>query len=97
MLIAGVLVGICTVPCSGAIYLEIVAVLHASGGGLPGLALLALYNIAFIVPLLLLLLAVSNRRVLGRLGRWNRSNAPWIKTVLALAVILMSFGLMVSM
>ena len=97
MLIAGVLVGICTVPCSGAIYLDIVAVLHASGGGLTGLALLALYNIAFIVPLLILLLAVSNRRVLGQLGRWNRSNSPWIKVGLALAVIAMSFGLMVSM
>ena len=97
MLIAGVLVGICTVPCSGAIYLDIVAVLHASGGGLTGLALLALYNIAFIVPLLALLLAVSDRRVLGKLGRWNRSNSPWIKTGLALAVIAMSFGLMVSL
>jgi cytochrome c-type biogenesis protein len=97
MLIAGVLVGICTVPCSGAIYLNIVAVLHASGGGLTGLALLALYNIAFIVPLLALLLTVSDRRVLGRLGRWNRSNSPWIKTGLALAVIAMSFGLMVSL
>jgi cytochrome c-type biogenesis protein len=97
MLIAGVLVGICTVPCSGAIYLDIVAVLHASGGGFTGLALLGLYNIAFIVPLLALLLAVSNRRVLGQLGRWNRANSPWIKAGLALAVIAMSFGLMVSM
>ncbi|HVA86833.1 MAG TPA: cytochrome c biogenesis protein CcdA [Candidatus Saccharimonadales bacterium] len=97
MLIAGVLVGICTVPCSGAIYLDIVAVLHASGGGLSGLALLALYNIAFIVPLVALLMAVSNRRVLGQLGRWNRANSPWIKTGLAIAVIAMSFGLMVSM
>jgi cytochrome c biogenesis protein CcdA len=97
MLIAGVLVGICTVPCSGAMYLQITAVLHASGGGLTGLALLALYNIAFIVPLLILLLAVSNRRVLGQLGRWNRANSPWIKAGLALAVIAMSFGLLVSM
>jgi cytochrome c-type biogenesis protein len=97
MLIAGVLVGICTVPCSGAIYLAITVVLHASGGGLTGLALLALYNIAFIVPLLLLLLAVSNRRVLGKLARWNRANSPWIKAGLAIAVIAMSFGLMVSM
>ena len=97
MLLAGVLVGICTVPCSGAIYLQITAVLHASGGGATGLALLALYNLAFIVPLLALLLAVSNRRVLGQLGRWNRSNSPWVKTVLAIAVIAMSFGLMVSM
>jgi cytochrome c-type biogenesis protein len=97
MLIAGVLVGICTVPCSGAIYLDIVAVLNASGGGLTGIALLALYNIAFIVPLLLMLFAVSDRRVLGRLGRWNRANSPWIKVGLAGLVILMSFGLMVSM
>ena len=97
MLIAGVLVGICTVPCSGAMYLQITAVLHASGGGLTGLALLALYNIAFIVPLLVLLLAVSNRRVLGQLGRWNRANSPWIKAGLAFAVIVMSFGLMMSM
>ena len=97
MLIAGVLVGICTVPCSGAMYLQITAVLHASGGGLTGLALLALYNIAFIVPLLILLVAVSDRRVLGQLGRWNRANSPWIKMGLAFAVIVMSFGLMVSM
>jgi len=97
MLIAGVLVGICTVPCSGAIYLQVVAVLHASGGGLTGLALLALYNLAFIVPLLVLLLAVGNRRVLGQLGRWNRANSPWVKAGLALAVIAMSFGLMLSM
>ncbi len=97
MLIAGVLVGICTVPCSGAMYLQITAVLHASGGGATGFALLALYNIAFIVPLLALLLAVSNRRVLGQIGRWNRANSPWIKAGIALAVIVMSFGLMVSM
>jgi cytochrome c biogenesis protein CcdA len=97
MLIAGALVGICTVPCSGAMYLQITAVLHASGGGATGYALLALYNIAFIAPLLILLGAVSNRRVLGQLGRWNRANSPWIKAGIALAVIVMSFGLMVSM
>jgi cytochrome c-type biogenesis protein len=97
MLIAGVLVGICTVPCSGAIYLDIVAVLHASGGGVTGLALLALYNLAFIVPLVTLLLVVSNRRVLGQLGRWNRANSPWIKAGLAFAVLAMSFGLLVTM
>src|SRR3972149_5030388 len=51
MLIAGVLVGICTVPCSGAIYLAIASVLDASGGGVPGLALRALSNLAYIVPL----------------------------------------------
>lgn len=97
MLIAGVLVGICTVPCSGAIYLAIVAVLHASGGGMTGLALLALYNLAYIAPLVLMLAAVSNRRVLGRMGRWNRANSPWVKAGLAIAVVAMSFGLLYTM
>jgi cytochrome c biogenesis protein CcdA len=97
MLLAGVLVGICTVPCSGAIYLQVIAVLHASGGGSVGLALLALYNLAFIAPLVLFLLFVSNRRVLGTLGRWNRQNGSAVKVALAVAVIAMSFGLLLSM
>lgn len=97
MLLAGVLVGICTVPCSGAIYLDIVAVLHASGSGATGLALLALYNLAYIAPLVAVLAAVSNRRVLGQLGRWNRGSSPWLKLGLALAVIAMSLGLLISL
>lgn len=97
MLLAGVLVGICTVPCSGAIYLGIVAVLNASGGGTTGLALLALYNIAYIVPLVALLAVVSDRRILGRLGRWNQANTPWLKATLATAVILMSLGLLATL
>ena len=97
MLLAGVLVGICTVPCSGAIYLDIVAVLNASGGGTTGIALLALYNIAFIAPLVALLVAVSDRRILGRLGRWNRSSSPWVRAGLALAVLAMSFGLLATL
>jgi cytochrome c biogenesis protein CcdA len=97
MLLAGVLVGICTVPCSGAIYLDIVAVINASGGGATGLALLALYNLAYIVPLVVLLTVVSDRRLLGRLGRWNRSNSPWVKAGLAIGVIAMSLGLLITL
>jgi cytochrome c-type biogenesis protein len=97
MLGAGVLVGICTVPCSGAIYLGIVAVLNTSGGGPTGLALLALYNLAYIAPLVGLLLVVSDRRTLGRLGRWNKANSPWVKVGLALIVVAMSFGLLYTL
>lgn len=97
MLTAGILVGICTVPCSGAVYLDILAILHASGGGPTGLALLALYDIAYIAPLVVLLGVVADRRVLGRLGRWNRTNGRWLKAGLATAVLAMSFGLLLTL
>jgi cytochrome c-type biogenesis protein len=97
MLMAGILVGICTVPCSGAMYFSVTAVLHASGGGIVGLALLALYNVAFILPLMLFLLFVSNRRVLGTIGRWNKKNGTVVKATLALGVMAMSFGLLISL
>jgi cytochrome c-type biogenesis protein len=97
MLIAGVLVGICTVPCSGAIYLDIIGVVHASGGGAAGFALLALYNLAYIAPLVILLGAVSDRRALGRLGRWNSANSPWVKVAIAVAVVAMSLGLLITL
>lgn len=97
MLGAGVLVGICTVPCSGAIYLGIVNVLNASGGGPTGLALLALYNLAYVAPLVGLLLVVSDRRTLGRLARWNGASSPWVKLGLALVVIVMSIGLLYTL
>ncbi len=46
---------------------------------------------------MLLLVIVGNRRFLGRLGRWNRANATWIKAGLAIAVLAMSLGLLVTM
>jgi len=97
MLLAGVLVGICTVPCSGAIYLDIVAVLSASGGGATGLALLSLYTIAYIAPLAALLIGLSDRRVLGRLGRWNGTHGRWVKLGLAVIVIGMSLTLLYTL
>lgn len=97
MLGAGVLVGICTVPCSGAIYIDIVAVINASGGGWTVLALLAVYNLAYIAPLVVLFVVVSDRRSLGRLGRWNQGNAPWVKAGLGLIVVAMSLGLLYSL
>ncbi len=71
-------------------------VLHASGGRATGLALMALYNLACITPRVALLAAVSNRRVLGTMGRWNRANSPWVNAAIAFAVVAMSLALMIT-
>ena len=58
---------------------------------------MALYNLACITPRVALLAAVSNRRVLGTMGRWNRANSPWVKAAIAFAVVAMSLALMITL
>ena len=67
----GVLIGLCTVPCSGAVYLGVVALLSTSGtvGGRPGG--LALYNLAYITPLVVLLVLASRPGLIRVLNRWH--------------------------
>ena len=60
---AGLLVGLCTFPCSGGVYVAILGLLASNTGFLEGLGYLYLYNGMYILPLLLVLAAVSNRRL----------------------------------
>jgi cytochrome c-type biogenesis protein len=67
----GILVGLCTVPCSGAIYLAVVSMLALQESFFKAYLYLLLYNVMFVVPLIGLLVAASARPTLNRLGRWN--------------------------
>src|SRR3989304_1335034 len=67
----GILIGLCTVPCSGAVYLAVLSLLAAPAGRPAGLGYFLLYNVMFILPLAALLVAASSRPVLARLARWN--------------------------
>jgi len=68
----GVLIGLCTVPCSGAVYLGVVALLASGGTVAAGLGGLALYNLAYITPLVALLVLASRPGLI----RAGTSNTP---------------------
>ncbi|MCL4531734.1 MAG: cytochrome C biogenesis protein [Actinobacteria bacterium] len=91
---AGVLVGLCTVPCSGAIYLAILALLASQTTWLQGFAYLVLYNLAFILPLVILLLMASSRLLLNRLGRWQLYHRNELKLALGGATVLLGLGIL---
>ncbi len=61
----GFLVGLCAFPCAGGIYVAIIGLIAANMAGAEGLAYLALYNLMFVMPLVLVLLAASNKTILG--------------------------------
>src|SRR5574338_993118 len=51
LIAGGFLIGLCTVPCSGAVYLGVLSLLALQPTALMGYGYLVLYNIIFVLPL----------------------------------------------
>lgn len=90
--IAGALIGLCSVPCSGAVYLGVLSVL-ALYGWTKGIGLLLIYNLAFVLPVLLLLFTLTSREALLQFTHWYLRYRSATKLALGLFVILL--GLLV--
>lgn len=88
---AGLLVGLCTFPCSGGIYVSIITLLNAKTTLNWGLAYLGLYNILFVLPLIAILLMVGNRASAKAWARWEREHALRIR--LWYGLIMVGLGL----
>jgi len=85
--VGGFLVGLCTFPCSGGIYVAIVGLLAARTTYWQGVGYLGLYNLMFVAPLLLILAGVGNRRVMHRIRLVEQSSRRWIRLATGLAMI----------
>lgn len=93
---AGLLVGLCTFPCSGGIYVSIITMLNARATYGWGFSYLVLYNLLFVLPLIGILLAAGNRRTVKAWARWERTNAKLIRlwyglTMIVLGLIMLLF------
>lgn len=87
VLTAGVLVGLCTVPCSGAIYLGVLGLLATRTTYAEGLAYLVLYNAIFVLPLVAMLALASSRKVFSTLGRWQLHHRSALKFGLGIGAV----------
>lgn len=90
-IVMGVLVGLCTFPCSGGIYVSIITLLNAKTTLAWGLVYLALYNVLFVLPLILILLAVSNRMAAKAWASWERKHALQIR--LWYGIVMVALGI----
>lgn len=84
---AGVLVGLCTVPCSGTVYLAVLALLAAQRTLLDGVGYLVLYNLAFISPLVIVLSLASSRPFYQAAARWQLQHRLTLKLSTGLVAI----------
>jgi len=96
LIAGGVLIGLCTVPCSGAVYLGVLSLLALQDTALHGYAYLVLYNVVFVLPLIVILIAASSRAALNRLARWNLHHKEWVRLALGSGVVVMGLAILVT-
>ncbi|HEX9386896.1 MAG TPA: cytochrome c biogenesis protein CcdA [Anaerolineales bacterium] len=89
LIIGGFLIGLCTVPCSGAVYLGVLSLLALQPSALLGYGYLVLYNLIFVLPLVVILIAASARPTLNRLAHWNLHHKEWVRLALGGGVVVM--------
>jgi len=91
---AGVLVGLCTFPCSGGIYVAVITLLNAKTTLAWGVSYLALYNVMFVLPLIAILLTAGNRVTAKAWAGWERQHALDIRLWYGLAMVGFGFLMM---
>jgi len=91
--IAGILVGLCTFPCSGGIYVGVIGLLGATGTFMRGLGYLLIYNVMFVLPLIILLALSTNKYAVTQLEKWEHASSR--KMHLISAVIMIALGLII--
>ncbi len=92
LFLAGVLIGLCTVPCSGNVYIAVLALLSARSDLAGAFAYLVVYNLAFVVPLVVLLGAAATPAAMRSLARWQLHNRASLKLALGLVTAMVSLA-----
>jgi len=85
----GALVGLCEFPCTGGPYLMVLGLLHDQGTYLAGVGYLLLYNLIFILPLVIILLIASNSAVLEKVRQWKKSETKHMRVWGGVAMVIL--------
>ncbi|MFQ6049605.1 MAG: cytochrome c biogenesis CcdA family protein [Candidatus Paceibacterales bacterium] len=95
IIVAAFLVGLCSVPCSGGIYAAITALLASKTTYFTGFLYLLLYNLMFVMPLIILLLFAANPITLAKIAEWRQKHERTEKLVMGLMMIALGTGILI--
>jgi cytochrome c-type biogenesis protein len=87
--IVGILIGLYEFPCSGAIYLAVISMLSSKTSFITGFGYLLIYNLMFILPLILIFVAATNKITTEKYINLQEKHGRKLHLVLALAMILL--------
>lgn len=90
-IVLGFLVAMFELPCTGGVYLAILAMMSDTMTLAAGIPYLLLYNLMFILPLIVIFLAVYSGLGAERLEAWRQSEKKKMK--LAMGILLVGLGI----
>lgn len=93
IILLGVFVSAVELPCTGAPYLAIITLL-SQYFDFTAFLLLVLYNIIFVIPLIIILLLVASGKKLYDIKKWKQSNRPYMRLLTGLLLIALGWLLM---
>ncbi len=85
----GALVGLCEFPCTGGPYLMVLGLLHDQGSYLAGVGYLLLYNLIFILPLVVILTLSSDAVLLQKVSAWKKAETKNMRVWGGVAMIIL--------
>jgi cytochrome c biogenesis protein CcdA len=85
----GALVGLCEFPCTGGPYLMVLGLLHDQGTYIAGVGYLLLYNIIFILPLVIILLIAGDNALLEKVKSWKKAETKHMRVWGGIAMIVL--------
>src|SRR3989344_3392326 len=89
----GAFVSAVELPCTGAPYLAIITLL-SQYFDFTAFLLLILYNIIFVLPLIIILLLVAGGMKLQKINAWKHKNKPYMRLLMGLLLIWLGWLLM---
>lgn len=82
--VVGVLVGISGFPCAGGIYVATLGLLSQKSTFIEGFVYLLIYNLMFVMPLILIYIITANQKVAMRLMDWQEREKNHMKLIMGM-------------
>lgn len=83
----GVFVALVELPCTGAVYLAVLALMSLSGFTVGNFAFLIIYNLIFVLPLVIILVFVYKGIHWSWFEEWRQKHKGWMRLFIGLVLV----------
>lgn len=94
--VLGFLVSMFELPCTGGVYLAILAMLANTVTKAAALGYLLVYNLMFVLPLVVILLLVVKGMKAEHIESWRSAKRNWMRLVLGLLLLALGLGMLLG-